>query len=247
MATILFFGFLIGMRHALEADHVAAVATLASRSSSLRQSLRLGAIWGLGHSATLFAVGGAVLLADAVVSTEVARWLEGLVGVMLIFLGADVIRRMLRDRVHFHFHRHGSVLHFHAHSHRDGRQHDNSAHEHEHLRGLTGRALVVGLIHGLAGTAALVLLTLEAMESFWMGVDSRHGSPVMYHRAAVAAGRRSRDLGLSWPDGSPRPLHRWPGLQNLDCVVCSLSRERAGCGSARLDGDPQERSAFRQN
>ena len=169
MATILFFGFLIGMRHALEADHVAAVATLASRSSSLRQSLRLGAIWGLGHSATLFAVGGAVLLADAVVSTEVARWLEGLVGVMLIFLGADVIRRMLRDRVHFHFHRHGSVLHFHAHSHRDGRQHDNSAHEHEHLRGLTGRALVVGLIHGLAGTAALVLLTLEAMESFWMG------------------------------------------------------------------------------
>jgi ABC-type nickel/cobalt efflux system permease component RcnA len=175
MATILFFGFLVGMRHALEADHVAAVATLASRSSSLRQSLRLGFAWGLGHSATLFAVGFAVLLVDGVVPVEIARWLEGLVGVMLVFLGADVIRRMLRDRVHFHSHRHGSVLHFHAHSHREGRHgvgrpHDDTAHDHQHPRGLSGRALIVGLVHGLAGSAALVLLTLEAMESLWMGL-----------------------------------------------------------------------------
>ena len=153
----------------MEADHVAAVAALATRSRSLRDGLRLGAAWGLGHTITLVVVGGAVLWSGSVVPERVAGWLELLVGIMLVGLGADVVRRMVRDRIHFHTHRHERTVHFHAHSHRgDPPPHGHSAHGHDH--GLAGRALLVGLVHGLAGSAALVLLTLAAAPTPWIGV-----------------------------------------------------------------------------
>ncbi len=170
MASVLLLGFLIGLRHALEADHLAAVATLATRTRSLRRALRLGALWGLGHSLTLGLVGGGVLLAEGLVAAETARLLEALVGVMLVLLGADVIRRVVRDRVHFHRHRHDRIEHFHAHSHAGETTHRESPHDHRHAAGLDGRALAVGLVHGLAGSAALVLLAATQLPTLWWGL-----------------------------------------------------------------------------
>ena len=167
LASILALGFLLGMRHATEADHLAAVATLATRSRSLRHTVLQGVAWGTGHTLTLMLCGGAVLVLGVVVPARAAQALELAVGVMLVVLGADALYRLRRERVHFHAHRHpDGVTHFHAHSHRgESAPHDPARHEHRHLRGLPGRALLVGMVHGMAGSAALILLSLEALRS----------------------------------------------------------------------------------
>lgn len=169
MTAVLLLGLLLGVRHALEADHVAAVAALAVRGRSLSATVRLGAAWGLGHTLTLFAVGGAVIASGQALPDSMARLLEAAVGVMLIGLGLDVLLRLVRDRVHFHAHRHGGDSHFHAHSHTQEGSHRDSAHDHRHHRMLTGRALMVGAMHGLAGSAVLVLLALGGADSAWAG------------------------------------------------------------------------------
>ncbi|HBO12286.1 MAG TPA: urease accessory protein [Halieaceae bacterium] len=173
MMSVLLLGFVIGMRHALEADHVAAVASLAVRSRSIAQSVREGAAWGFGHTLTLFAVGAFVLLAGTSIPDRLAVVLEALVGVMLIVLGLDVARRLIRDRVHFHTHQHDDgEHHFHAHSHRGELRsgHDPVAHEHTHAKPFPGRALMIGLMHGLAGSGALVVLALATVRSPSLGV-----------------------------------------------------------------------------
>ncbi len=175
MTTILALGFLLGMRHALEADHLAAVASLASRCRSSRQATVLGMVWGLGHTITLFVACSAALFLDAVVPESMARMLEAAVGVMLLLLGFDLFRRMIRERVHFHTHRHhDGTVHFHAHAHAGSSEpHDAAnAHDHEHLYEPTfpARALYVGLVHGLAGSAALILLALGEVTSPWLGM-----------------------------------------------------------------------------
>jgi ABC-type nickel/cobalt efflux system permease component RcnA len=82
-------------------------------------------------------------------------------------LGADTLNCLRRERMHFHAHRHpDGVAHFHAHSHRgEGRPHDAARHEHQHPRSFPARALLVGMVHGMAGSAALILLSLEALRS----------------------------------------------------------------------------------
>ena len=89
LASMLFLGFLLGMRHAMDADHVAAVATLATRSRSVAQTVMQGVAWGTGHTLTLMLFGGAVLVAGVVVPAQAVQALELAVGVMLIALGAD--------------------------------------------------------------------------------------------------------------------------------------------------------------
>lgn len=168
--SVLLLGLLIGMKHALEADHIAAVASLASRSRTLGSGVRLGVAWGIGHTVTLFVVGATVLSFDAVIPASVAQWLEFAVGIMLILLGADVLRRMMRARAHFHLHDHGPSTHFHAHAHAGENRAEAASHEHDHPKGLQARAVVVGLVHGMAGSAALVLLTLNSIDSVWLGV-----------------------------------------------------------------------------
>jgi ABC-type nickel/cobalt efflux system permease component RcnA len=169
--SVLLMSLLIGMRHALESDHLAAVASLATRSPSLRQTVRLGATWGLGHTLTLFLFGSVVLWMDTVMPERLAHWLEFAVGLMLVGLGIDVLRRLWRERVHFHVHRHSDgTVHFHAHSHQGQRAHDTDAHRHEHPQGFPLRALLVGLVHGMAGSAALILLTLQTLHDPWLGM-----------------------------------------------------------------------------
>lgn len=170
MLSVLGLGFLIGMKHAIEADHVAAVASLATRARSVGETARFGIAWGLGHTVTLFVVGGVVLLADVAMPERVALGLELVVGVMLVGLGIDVLVRMWRQRTHFHSHAHDGSAHFHAHRHDQAPRHDAVAHAHVHPRGLPVRALVVGLVHGMAGSAALVLLTLSTITSVWLGM-----------------------------------------------------------------------------
>jgi len=171
---VLFSGLLIGMRHALESDHLAAVASLATQARDVRQTVRLGASWGVGHTLVLLLAGSAVLWVDAIIPERFATALEFVVGLMLMLLGADVIRRMWRQGVHFHVHEHGDGLrHFHAHAHDGSLPHEDDPHEHEHASWrqlLEPRALLVGMVHGMAGTAALILLTLQTLHDPWLGM-----------------------------------------------------------------------------
>lgn len=160
----------MGLRHALEADHLAAVATLVSRSPSASKAWPLGALWGLGHTATLFVVGGIVMALSSEVPENISHYIEMAVGVMLVVLGTDVFYRVVRDRVHFHGHRHAEgTTHFHAHSHafETKDSHDPDAHSHGHMR---IRATLVGVMHGLAGSAALVLLSAKAVPTYIGGL-----------------------------------------------------------------------------
>jgi ABC-type nickel/cobalt efflux system permease component RcnA len=169
--TVLSFGFLLGLRHAIEADHIAAVASLTTRARSLRRALLVGIIWGLGHTVTLVFFGGLVLFFDTIIPADLSHGLEMIVGLMLIVLGADVLYRLKRERVHFHLHKHGpKTPHFHAHAHQNKSLHDADPHNHEHPQGLSLRAFLVGSMHGMAGTAALILLTLQSIDSIGLGL-----------------------------------------------------------------------------
>jgi ABC-type nickel/cobalt efflux system permease component RcnA len=170
MFGILILGLLVGLQHATEADHLAAVASLTTRSRSLRDAARLGSAWGLGHTLTLLLFGGGVLLVGGAIHADVALWLEAGVGVMLILLGADVLRRLWRRRVHFHSHRHGPQRHFHAHSHSPRGDHAEDPHHHAHHPLLPLRSLLVGMMHGMAGSAALIVFALAGVQSPWQGL-----------------------------------------------------------------------------
>lgn len=172
MLTLLGLGFLIGMRHAFEADHAAAVASLATKSTSLAQTVRQGIVWGLGHTLTLLLFGSMVFLLEAVVPERLAALLEFGVGLMLLGLGLDVLRKLLIERVHWHVHQHPDRHpHVHAHSHRHEADHGASSHDHGHAaQGFPYRALFVGFMHGMAGTAALILLTIHQTISPWTGI-----------------------------------------------------------------------------
>jgi ABC-type nickel/cobalt efflux system permease component RcnA len=160
------------MQHALEADHVAAVSSLVSGMRSVGRIVRHGAFWGAGHTLTLMAVAGGAVLTGVSLSGRTSAWLEAGVGVMLVLLGGHVIWRLARDRVHFHLHRHSDEkVHLHAHSHKsDGAGIHGFDHDHEHPRGLPLRTLFVGMMHGLAGSAALVVLTASTIQDPLVGL-----------------------------------------------------------------------------
>lgn len=168
--SILVVGLLLGLKHATEADHLAAVATLVTRQSSLAQTLKQGVAWGVGHTLTLMAFAGAVFVMGEAITPWLQQALETAVGIMLIVLGADVLRRLVRERIHFHVHRHGPAIeHVHAHSHRGEGGHERSPHRHARARNWPLRALAVGVMHGLAGSAALVVLSLKSVPSLSLG------------------------------------------------------------------------------
>jgi hypothetical protein len=163
MEGFLLLGFLVGMSHALEADHLAAVGAMAAGQGGSRRLLASrGAAWGLGHTLTLFAISASVILFGLTLSDQAAAALEFAVGVMLVLLGLDVLRRMRRRRIHFHAHDHGDGKpHLHAHSHTgESGAHDTSPHRHRHPEGFPLRALLVGLVHGAAGSAGLLALAV---------------------------------------------------------------------------------------
>ena len=204
MGSLLLIGFLLGMRHALDADHVAAVASLAINQQSLKQAMKHGMVWGLGHTITLFLFGSIAIWIDAVMPETFAQLLEFLVGLMLVILGADVLLRIIRQKIHFHHHNHGNESHFHAHSHANEKEHKASKHHHQHTNKFPLRLLLVGLMHGMAGSAALILLTLETIKSPWQGMiyillfgtGSILGMAVL--SIAIAIPLRASARGLTW-------------------------------------------------
>jgi hypothetical protein len=150
------FGSLLGMRHALEPDHVAAVSTLVSRERSGLKAALLGMCWGLGHTVTLLVVGAALVALRTEMPAFVSDLFECLVAVMLIALG---IRAILQAALHgaegpLHIHRHGHLVHSHN---------GVSSHVHIGTWTLARRPLIVGAIHGLAGSGALTALVLTTL------------------------------------------------------------------------------------
>ncbi len=167
MSGIILLGLLLGMQHAMEADHLAAVASMMADSRGRRSIIRHGVVWGLGHMATLSVFAGVVLLSRQAVSPALAEGLEIAVGVMLIGLGSNALYRLVRERIHIHVHRHGDgQAHIHAHSHAgESRPHRQLPHDHDHPPGFPLRSLLVGMMQGLAGSAVLVVLAATALES----------------------------------------------------------------------------------
>ncbi len=166
MFTLFGLAFALGLRHALEVDHAAAVASLATQNRSVFQTMQQGIVWGCGHTVTLFLFGSVVLILGIVIPEQFAEALECTVGFMLVGLGIDVFRRMRNERIHFHLHQHADAIpHFHAHTHAPNMPHTEAAHQHTHPQGFPYRAFIVGLMHGMAGSAALILLTLNTTMS----------------------------------------------------------------------------------
>lgn len=164
MFSILVLGFLFGMRHTMEADHLAAVATLSSNARTAKLAVRQGALWGVGHTLTLFIFCAVVLFFNTVIPENTASLLELAVGIMLLVLGADMLRKTYSKRIHFHTHEHASSgKHFHAHSHAKNEEHSD-VHEHEHSDSSVYKPLLIGMMHGMAGTAALMALVFQSVE-----------------------------------------------------------------------------------
>ncbi len=157
--TLLSAGFILGLKHALDADHVAVVSTMVSQTKNLKKSSLLGAWWGLGHTATLLIVGVIILLFKVAIPSRVALGLEFIVGLVVIGFGADLLRKIFRHKIHIHRHEHDGTTHRHVHSHML-----QPTHSHNH------RALAIGALHGLAGSAALTLLVLTTVQSTPQGV-----------------------------------------------------------------------------
>lgn len=161
-------GFGLGLKHATEADHLVAVSAIVSEQRSVWRAGLVGALWGVGHTAALFAAGAALILLRVTVPEGVRSALELCVALMIIFLGSRILYLVLRRRreVHVHTHTHGGRPHTHLHFHDRADEHDAAARDdapaHDEHRGLWGwRPVLVGMVHGLAGTAALTLLVLN--------------------------------------------------------------------------------------
>ena len=187
VVSFLFLGFILGMRHATDADHVVAIATIVSRERSMAGSALIGAAWGAGHTITVMAVGTAIIVFGVVIPPRLGMSMEFAVGVMLVVLGVLTLTGMGRvaraaygharlpggqERdLHDHLHTHGDYVHRHQHGHGPGAH--GHAEEHTPLGRLDRsglgrisfyswlRPFVVGLVHGLAGSAAVALMILS--------------------------------------------------------------------------------------
>jgi len=160
-------GLLLGIQHALDPDHLIAVSTIVSEHKSFKWASLIGAFWGLGHTTTLFAVGLIVIGLRVTIPPRLGSGLELLVAGMLVALGANVLHKAFgAERVHLHTHSHNPVTHTHLHAHDDPQQ----DHAHGHAFKTMRRPFVVGMVHGLAGSAAVMLLVLSTIESASAGL-----------------------------------------------------------------------------
>jgi hypothetical protein len=190
--AILAFGFFLGMRHATDPDHVIAVSTIVSRERSLAKAGLIGILWGCGHTLTIVAVGAAIILFGLAIPVRAGLTMEFSVGLMLVLLGVLNVTgamKWLSERVspahprvtgeHAHLYEHDSKIHFHWHSHAVAENHHGDSlsprwldmSEAKGPRGLFARLglfhllrpLFVGIVHGLAGSAAVALLVLSTI------------------------------------------------------------------------------------
>lgn len=157
--AVLSAGFIIGLRHALDADHLAAVSAIVSDRKNIWSSSIVGGLWGLGHTISLFVVGTLVVLLKVNISETVETYLEAAVGVMLVILGVNVFRKLFTaEKLHAHEHQHDGHEHTHIHL------HEKAAEEASH-HAFNPRSVIVGMVHGLAGSAGLMFLMLPTIAS----------------------------------------------------------------------------------
>jgi len=187
LLSVVGLGFFLGMRHATDADHVIAVATIVSQERSVRAAALIGMLWGTGHSLTILGVGGAIILFNVVIPPRIGLTMEFSVALMLILLGVLNLTGMMRwitdtfagglgreREIHSHPHSHGDYAHSHPHGHAP-EVHGHSEDETplgwlDRTFGRLGlyqvlRPLIVGVVHGLAGSAALALLVLTTIRN----------------------------------------------------------------------------------
>jgi MFS family permease len=184
--AILVIGFFLGMRHATDPDHVIAVSTIVSRERSLGRAGLIGAFWGVGHTITIVAVGAGIIVFNLVIPPRIGLSMEFAVGLMLILLGVLNLTgttKWLSEKFspahpqvlgeHAHVHEHHSHLHYHWHSHKPADEHHGDALQApKQVRapfaklGIfhTLRPLLIGIVHGLAGSAAVALLVLSTIK-----------------------------------------------------------------------------------
>lgn len=164
-SAILTLAFGLGLLHALDADHIAAVSAMAMGRRSKLAAVSYSALWAIGHSLTLLLVGGAVLLLGQAIPAELSHWAELLVGAVLILIGIGVLRDLRRRGLHFHFHHHDD-LPMHAHWHEAGTGgHTEARHGHRH------KPLLVGTLHGAAGSAPLLaVIPISSQQDPWLGM-----------------------------------------------------------------------------
>lgn len=183
--SIIALGFFLGMRHATDPDHVIAVSTIVSRERQVSKSAWIGAFWGIGHTLTIVVVGAAIILFDLVIPPRVGLSMELAVGLMLVLLGVVNVRSFFRSLPggsesaaqsvdHSHTHRHGDFIHSHPHSHEpDHHFHAEDQTPVARLDRVLGkfrsyrlfRPFVIGIVHGLAGSAAVALLVLATIRN----------------------------------------------------------------------------------
>lgn len=178
--AVLALGFLLGLKHATDADHVVAVSTVVTEQRNVWRGLWIGASWGAGHSTPLLVLGLIILAFQGLVLARyeaVAPYLEFGVGIMLVYLGASVVWNIRRSRLHVHQHAHGDdSQHMHVHgSHEAQTEHGEDIERHNGFFSLGKpffrfKSYVIGVIHGLAGSAAVMLVLLLSIDSFWVGV-----------------------------------------------------------------------------
>ena len=155
-------GFLLGLRHAMEADHVAAVSAFVSQERTLLRSCLRGTFWGIGHTAALLAAGVAVIAFKVSIPPAFERGVETAIALVLILLGGHVLLRALGAlSLHSHEHVHDGVVHRHVHLHLG----PHGPHDHVHLFASARRPLLMGVLHGLGGGGALVLVVLTTLPS----------------------------------------------------------------------------------
>jgi sulfite exporter TauE/SafE len=163
--TVLGLGFVLGLRHAMDSDHLAAVSTVLAERPSWRASGLVGLSWGLGHTVMLLFVGAIVLFLRVPIPQPVADAAECAVGLMLVTLGALLGMKLLRERWHLHQHDHHGKRHVHLHSHAQ-----SGDHRHAHWWRESVRPLCIGMAHGLAGSAALLLFVVASAGSVVEGL-----------------------------------------------------------------------------
>jgi ABC-type nickel/cobalt efflux system permease component RcnA len=169
ISAALMFGFILGLRHALDPDHLVAVSTIVSEHKSVARSSLVGTFWGLGHTVSLLAASVVILLLRASIPEHVTLWMEMPVALMLVVLGAGTMWRAMRERgwqIHTHVHSHQEApSHTHIHLHTS----EEHTHRH-HLFRLGRRPFVVGMVHGMAGSAAITLAVLTTIPSIALGL-----------------------------------------------------------------------------
>jgi cytochrome c biogenesis protein CcdA len=159
-------GLMLGLGHSLDPDHIVAVSTILCKCTSLRKSIVAATAWGAGHSITVLVVGLLVLALSVSIPESILRLFDAAAGAMLLVLGAILLRPIIAQKIHMRHHHLGEPS-IGAHSHLYGSSHN---HSHDHTHSHVHKSALTGALQGLAGSAALMLVTLTTVSSVPLGL-----------------------------------------------------------------------------